>query len=38
MKTEATPADHENLLIWVWVNTYRYIFNGTSINPSYDLG
>ena len=26
--------------IWVWVNTYRYIFSGlfTSINPSYDLG
>jgi len=24
-------------LIWVWVNTYRYIFSGlfTSINPSY---
>ena len=23
--------------IWVWVNTYRYIFSGlfTSINPSY---
>ena len=26
--------------MWVWVNTYRYIFSGlfTSINPSYDLG
>ena len=26
--------------IWVWVNTYRYIFSGlfASINPSYDLG
>ena len=30
----------KNEPIWVWVNTYRYIFSGlfTSINPSYDLG
>ena len=26
--------------MWLWINTYRYIFSGlfTSINPSYDLG
>ena len=31
----------ENLISWVWVNTYiDTIFSGlfTSINPSYDLG